>query len=85
MIVLTDELALGSDQYQWILYKPRKISKSNPSGWQSFKYYKNLDEAVRGAKSYLIRTSHYTTAQELLSLSLEISRSLDTKLREVLL
>ena len=83
MIILTDKLAIKSDQYQWILCKPCKITDKTPSGWQGYKYYTSLEQAAKAAAGILLRTSEYDSFAELSSNAREISRLLDIKLKDM--
>jgi hypothetical protein len=76
-IKLTDNLAIGSDSNQWTLTKPvtvtDKETKTKSIQWQPFKYYSELDNAVKAAGALLLRSSHAQNAKELIEVAEKIS------------
>ena len=81
MIVINDKYAIKSDQNQWILCKPAKVTAKSPSGWEGFKYYVSLPALCDALQGIMLRTSDYKSFTDLTVNLAEINKLLDKKLK----
>ena len=65
MIVINDSYAIRSDENQWILCARIKPSKSYPDGWKPRKFFGSLGSLRRALHGILLRTSDYSSLEDL--------------------
>ena len=80
MIVINDQYAIRSDESQWILCIPVKPSKSYPDGWKPRKFFGSLGGLRRALHGILLRTSDYSSLEDLELNANEISGLIDSRL-----
>lgn len=83
LIQINDKYAIGSDVNQWMIMKPVTV-KDKDTGkketkWQSFKYFTDIEAAVRELWHLLLRQGECTGMADLVALSREISQLLSEK------
>jgi hypothetical protein len=80
MIVITDEFAIRSDETQWILCACVKPSKSYPDGWRPRKFFGSLGTLRSALHGILLRTSDYSSLEDLERNADQISNLIDGRL-----
>jgi hypothetical protein len=80
MIVINDSYAIRSDETQWALCVRVKPSKSYPDGWRSRKFFTSLGSLRSALHGILLRTSDYSSLEDLERNANEISDLIDKRL-----
>ena len=80
MIVINDQYAIRSDETQWILCNAVKRSKSYPDGWRPRKFFGSLGSLRSALHGILLRTSDYSSLEDLERNANEISDLIDRRL-----
>jgi hypothetical protein len=80
VIILNDKYALRSDESQWILCVCAKPSKSYPDGWRPRKFFTSLGSLRSALHGILLRTSDYSSLEDLERNANEISDLIDRRL-----
>jgi len=83
MIIINDKYTIKSDKDQWMLCKPCKATKSNPTGWKAFKFYASQGDLAASLAQILLRTSDYDSFAQLSTNAKNISEMLDYKLKDI--
>ena len=80
MIVINDNYAIRSDENQWILCVRIKPSKSYPDGWKPRKFFSSLGGLRRALHGILLRTSDYSSLEDLERNADETGKLIDKRL-----
>ena len=80
MIVINDKYAIKSDENQWMLCVRRSPSKSNPSEWTPKKFYTRLPALAAALHGILLRSSEYSSLNDLEHNAHEISAMINARL-----
>ena len=76
MIQINQTYAITSNAAEWRLCKHRDATEKNPEHWEPFKYFSSLSGCIAALRGILLRTSNYSSAEELLANLEEVDKLL---------